>query len=149
MVYRIRYLLAIVTALILLNSCKKAVAPIQQNIAEQYFEQNILNKDFIVKLASDNGSDLTTDYNGYKFRLFKNTMLDGPMTGVRNGDTVRGTWSSNTDYGKLIINLTLPSAPAEFEFINRPWRFTRKALPVMELAPWGTTEAKILHMERQ
>ena len=149
MAYRSRLLLAIITALILLAACKKTVAPIQQNLAEQYFEQNILNKDFIVKLATDTGVDLTGNYTGYKFRLTKNTMYDGPMTGIRNGVTISGTWTSNADYGKLIISLTSPAAPAEFSFINRSWRFTRKALPIMELAPWGSTDPKILHMERQ
>ena len=48
---------------------------------------------------------------------------------------------------KLVI--TLPTTPSIFVFLNREWRFTKKALPEMELAPWGTTEPLVLHMLRQ
>lgn len=151
MFFRSRFLIALLAAIVLLaTSCKKSIVePIQVNILEQYFEQNILNNDFIVSLAQDNGTDITADYAGYKFRLLKNTYYDGPMTGTRNGVVITGTWSSNEDYSKLQISLTQPATPPEFGFLNRAWRFTRKALPVMELAPWGTTDPKVLHMQRQ
>ena len=149
---KLQRLLLIATGFILLvtTSCKKTVVdPIQENILEQYFEQNILNRDFIVLLATDNGTTLTPSYDGYKFRLLKNTLYDGVMTGTKGGITYTGTWSSNSDYGQLVISLTNPSIPSEFIFLNRAWRFTQKAVPVMKLAPWGTTDAKVLHMERQ
>ncbi len=150
MLFSRRYLLAIVAALILLiSSCKKTVEPITENILQQYFEQNILNKDYIVKLATDTGVILTSNYEGYRFRLLQNTLLDGPMTATKNGMVLNGSWSCNEDYSKLTINFSIPAAPPEFSFIVRSWKFTRKAIPVMELAPWGTTDPKILHMERQ
>jgi hypothetical protein len=148
-VYRLRYIIAILVSLILITTgCKKAQEAYVANVFEQYFEQNILNRDFIVNFASDQGNDITTQFNGYIFRLSKNTYYDGPMTATKDGVTTTGTWSSNSDYGKLIINLNQPSTPTEFNFINREWRFTEKALPIMKLAPWGSTAAIELHMER-
>ncbi len=86
---------------------------------------------------------------GYNFILTKTTSFyDGPMTGTKAGITYSGTWTSNDDYSKLVINLTGTPTPAEFNFINRPWKFTKKAFPIMELSPWGSTDPKILHMER-
>ncbi len=120
-----------------------------ENILEQYFELNILNNDFIVKYAMDTSNNLTAQYHGYIFRLYRNTLYDGPMTAVKDGITYNGTWASNEDYGKLVINLSHPTNPNVFRFLNRQWRFTRKALPLMELAPWGSTDPKVLHMERQ
>ncbi len=149
--YKSRLLIAVLISILLLaNSCKKNAATdqITQNVLEQYFELNILNRDFIVILATDNGTDLTSQYNGFVFRLFKNTLYDGPMTGIKNGVTYNGTWSCNEDYSKLSININQPAPPASFSFLNRNWKFTRKAVPVMELAPWGTTDPKVLHMER-
>jgi hypothetical protein len=144
-----RIFIAIACAIILLfASCKKSVpVQAQQTILEQYFEQNILGRDFTVKFATDNGSDLTAQYNGYLFKLVKSTLLNGPMTATKGGTTYNGTWSCNDDYSKLTI--ALPAAPAEFGFLTREWKFTKKAIPVMELAPWGTLEPKVLHMERQ
>jgi hypothetical protein len=70
------------------------------------------------------------------------------MTAIKNGVTYSGTWACNSDYGKLTINITQPSVPAEIGFLNREWRFTKKDLPVMELAPWGSTAPIVLHMRR-
>jgi hypothetical protein len=146
-----RLFIAVTIAAILLlfaSSCKKTIAAeAQQSVLEQYFEQNILGKDFTVHLATDNGTDLTSQYNGYFFRLIKSTLLNGPMTATKGGVVYNGTWSCNDDYSKLTI--TLPISPAEFGFLIREWKFTKKAVPIMELAPWGSLEPKVLHMQRQ
>lgn len=135
------------TCLLFFSGCSKsAIEAAQTTYAQQQFEDNILNKNFRVYLATDNGADLTAQYTGYTYLLLKSTYYNGPMTAVKNGITYNGTWSSNDDYSKLVI--TFPSTPAEFIFLNREWKFTKKALPIMELAPWGTLEPKVLHMER-
>ena len=148
--FRLRYIIAVLFAILLLaTSCKKTKDQITQSILQQYFETNILNRDFKVKLATDNGTDLTSQYTDEVFRLLKNTDYDGPMTGVKSGVTYTGTWSCNEDFSKLTINITQPTIPAEFVWLNRAWKFTKKAVPVMELAPWGNLNPQVLHMERQ
>jgi hypothetical protein len=150
--YRSRFIIAITIAVILLcSSCSKnpfaaAINQPGQTFLQQYFEDNILNRDFKVQLATDSTADLTAQYSGYTFKLTKNTMINGPMTAVNGSVIYSGTWSSNDDYSKLVI--TLPASVPSFIFLNREWRFTKKAVPIMELAPWGTTEPKVLHMER-
>ncbi|MBS1732309.1 MAG: hypothetical protein JST02_03345 [Bacteroidetes bacterium] len=147
--YRSRYIIAVLFAIILLaTSCKKTQDKITENILQQYFETNILNRDFKVKLATDTARDLTTQYEGQTFRLLKNTNYDGPMVAKKNGVEYNGNWSCNEDFSKLTININQGSIPVEFNFLNRAWRFTKKAVPVMELAPWGSTDPKVLHMER-
>jgi len=116
-------------------------------ILEQYFEANVLNQNFIINLASDNGTDITANYNGYTFKMLKTDYYHGPAQATKGANTYTGTWSSNSDYSKLVI--TLPNTPTEFVFLNREWRFTKKAFPQMELAPWGTTEPLVLHMIKQ
>jgi len=128
--------------------CKKAKENVSQDILQQYFETNILNRDFKVKLATQNGTDLTSNYTGYVFRLLETTVYNGDMTAIRNDSTYSGTWNTNNDFSKLTINLSIPIIPQSFIFLNRSWRFTKKALPVMELAPWGSSEDIVLHMER-
>ena len=150
--YKGRFIVAIAFALMLLlsSSCKKlAVAAGSRSQLEALFEENILNKNFVVHHAIDNGIDITSQYSGYTFILTKTTSFyEGPMTGTKAGVTYTGTWTSNDDYSKLIINLSSPTPPAEFNFLNRSWKFTKKALPILELAPWGSTEPKVLKMER-
>jgi hypothetical protein len=149
LVYKSRFIIAIVFALLLLllGSCSKnTVTEQQQNILQQYFEENILNRDFSVHFASDDGTDITTQFSGYTFKLLKSTLVNGSMTAIIGTTTYTGTWSCNEDYSKLVI--TLPTAVSAFTFLNREWKFTKKAIPTMELAPWGTTEPDVLHMLR-
>src|SRR5258705_3079016 len=127
------FITALTMLFIFSNCSKSAVEAVQQSAYEKQFEDNILNKNFRVHLAVDNGTDLTTQYSGYTYILYKATYYNGPMTAVKNGITYNGTWSSNEDYSKLVISF--PSAPAEFVFLNRDWKFTKKSLPIMELAP--------------
>ena len=147
--YRSRYIIVILfSAILLLSGCSKTggISALQQDIFQQFFEQNILNHDYKVQLATDNGGDITSQYNGYIFRMMKNTSYDGTFTATNGLASYTGNWSCNSDYSKL--SLSLPSTPPEFIFLTRDWRFTKKDITLMELAPWGTTEPKVLHMER-
>jgi len=148
--YKWRFVIALFFAIIilLLQGCGKNEVTPTQDLYQQYFEQNVLNSDFKVSLATDNGSDSTLKYEGWVFRLLKNTYFNGPMTAVKNGVTYSGTWECNDDYGKLTININQPTVPASFTFINRQWRFTKKDLPTMQFAPWGSTAPVVLHMTR-
>ena len=144
---------ALVSILLCSFGCKKATDAKTADILEQYFEQNVLNRDFKVNLATDTARILTPQYDGYIFRLEKdgttNSNTTGPMTSKKNGIvSCTGTWACTEEFGKLNIHLTQPAIPAEFIFINRDWRFTEKAFPVMKLAPWGNTAPKVLYMER-
>jgi hypothetical protein len=150
LIYKSRFIIALGFALlILISSCAKnpLIQQQQQNILQQYFEDNILNNNFTVHLAIDNGTDITTQFSRYKFKLLKASLLNGPMTATTDSTTYTGSWNCNEDYSKLQI--TLPNTVAAFNFLNREWKFTKKAVPIMELAPWGTTEPLVLHMERQ
>ncbi|MGF2412290.1 MAG: hypothetical protein ACQUYJ_08190, partial [Ferruginibacter sp.] len=147
-VYRSRFVIAVaIAALLLLIGCSKEdLIEKNRGLLEQYFEDSVLGKDFKVRLATDSGVNLTTQFNSYTFKLIKNTLLDGPMTANNGTTALTGTWSCNDDYSKLVI--TLPNTVTAFTFLNREWRFTKKAIPILELAPWGTTDPKILHMEK-
>ena len=147
-IYRFRFVIALgLAAVLLLSGCgKDALTEVNKSLLEQYFEDNILNKDFNVEMATDNGTNITAQFSGYTFVLAKNTLRDGPMTATMGSTVLTGTWSANEDYSKLVISL--PNSVTAFSFLNREWKFTKKAIPIMELAPWGTTEPKVLHMQR-
>jgi hypothetical protein len=127
-------------------SCKKGEGDTNA-LLEKYFETNILTRDFVVSYAKDFSTDVTSKYEGYIFVLTKEDLYHGPMTATKNGTTYTGSWSSNSDYSKLII--TLPDTPEEFKFLTRQWRFTSKNLPTLKLAPWTTRDPVELHMLRK
>ncbi|MCO6497765.1 MAG: hypothetical protein J5I50_08905 [Chitinophagaceae bacterium] len=124
--------------LLVLISCKKSEDQ-PGTIFEQYFEKQVLNRPYIITNANDRGNDITAQYAGYEFVLGKgNDYYNGPLIATKGTSRYEGTWSSNEDYGKLIISL--PSPPGEFEFLTRSWRFTSKNIPTLKFAPWGSTE---------
>ena len=133
--FSINFLSFIFCAFILF-SCKKndATNTGTGTLVEQLFESEILNHDFIVNLAYDGSTDITTTYNGYTFRLLKTDYYNGPLQVKKGTNTYMGTWSSNSDYSKLTI--TLPSTPSDFVFLTKEWRFISKNLPQLKLSPW-------------
>ena len=139
-------------AVYFLTSCSKELQNAvngtgTSSLLEKYFETNVLNQIFLINLATDNGVDITAKYSGYTFKMLKTDYYHGPTEITKGSIVYYGTWSCNSDYSKLV--LTLPNTPSEFVFLTREWRFTKKAFPQMELAPWGTTEPLVLHMLKQ
>ena len=148
--YKVRFIIAIIFAVLLLlfmSSCSKPAA--NNPLLQTFFVANVFNRDFIVQFASDSGVDITSQYVRDTFVLKTDTSnFNGVITGSHNGTVYAGTWSSNSDYSELIINLATSSTPSEYVFLTRAWRFTKKDIPVMQLAPWGSTDPKVLYMQQ-
>lgn len=127
-------------------SCGKK-DPQQSLPLEQFFETNVLNRNFVVSLAQDSSGDITSDYSGYIFVLLKTDFYHGPLKVTKGSAEYDGTWTADSDYGKLTI--ALPDTPQIFQFLTRDWRFVKKDIPTLQLAPWGTTQPYLLNMTRQ
>lgn len=140
-----KYFLILLLSPVFFVSCKKDNN--RASLQEKLFEQNLLNQNFVVSFADDNGIVLTPNYTGYIFILEKIDYYHGPMKAIKNGITYPGTWSSNDDYGKLII--TLPDTPAELKFLSREWRFKSKSFSLLKLAPWGQGDGINVHLSKE
>ncbi len=139
-------ILSLVFMIFFCVSCKKS-NPANSLPLEQFFETNILNRNFVVTLAQDSSGDITSQYNGYIFVLLETDLYHGPLKATSGSAEYEGTWSADSDYGKLTI--TLPDTPQVFQFLTRDWRFVKKDIPTLQLAPWGTTQPYLLNMTRQ
>jgi hypothetical protein len=137
----------VLSLLMLCSGCKKTLDAANKTLLEKYFETNVLTRNFIVSLAQDSTADLTQDYSGDVFVLLKTDLYHGSLQATKGGVVYTGSWSCNSDYGQLTI--VLPNPPPEFAFLSRAWRFTKKDIPTMELAPWGSSAPIVLHMTRQ
>ncbi|MEO9021476.1 MAG: hypothetical protein ABI237_01900 [Ginsengibacter sp.] len=114
---------------------------------QQFFETNILNRNYVVSLAKDSSGDITSAYNGYIFVLQKTDFYHGSLKVTIGSTGYNGTWSCDNDYGRLTI--TLPDVPSEFKFLTRDWRFVKKGIPTLQFAPWGTSQPYLLNMTRK
>jgi len=128
-------------------SCKKAIQNISQSEIEKLFNKNVIGHNFTVTLAKDSTEDLTSQFTGFLFVLLKTDSYHGPLQATKSGNTYMGTWSTNDDYSKLTIGL--PDSIPEFVFLNRSWRFTKKDVPTLKLAPWGSSDPLVLYMTGQ
>jgi hypothetical protein len=128
-------------------SCKKAIQNAEQSLLEKYFEKYVIGNNFVVTLAKDSSNDITSEYAGYTFVLLKTDLYHGPLQAKNGSNQYMGTWSSNDDYSKLII--VLPDSVPVFHFLARSWRFTKKANPTLQLAPWGSNAPIVLYMTHQ
>jgi hypothetical protein len=132
---------------ILCFSCKKTLENLDQSLLEKYFEKYVIGSDFVVTLAKDSSTDITSMYDGYKFVLLKTDLYHGPLRATYGASEYYGTWATNSDYSKL--DISLPDSIAGFSFLSRSWRFTKKTNPTLQLAPWGSTAPLVLYMTRQ
>lgn len=104
---------------------------------QAFFETYILGKDIRVSVARFEGRDTTALLSPYTFKLHKNTYYDGPFTAISASDTFTGTWQSNSDYSKLILDIKQNTA---LEWISISWKFKSKTMTSLELIPWFDTD---------
>ena len=134
-------------SLVLCFSCKKTLQNLDQSLLQKYFEKYVIGSDFVVSLAVDSTTDITSMYTGYKFVLLETDLYHGPLKATNGSNQYYGTWTTNSDYSKL--DISLPDSIPGFPFLSRSWRFTKKENPTLQLAPWGSTAPLVLHMTRQ
>ncbi|MEO8853417.1 MAG: hypothetical protein ABI359_06540 [Ginsengibacter sp.] len=139
--------LVLLISILISFSCKKAIQNAEQSLLQKYFDTYVIGNNFTVTLATDSATDITADYSGYTFVLLKTDEYHGPLQANKGAVQYMGTWSSNDDYSKL--DISLPDSIPVFTFLTRSWRFTKKANPTLQLAPWGSDEPLVLNMTHQ
>lgn len=145
-----KYQILAISFFILLSCSKEPQNGVKPTDAEQYWETNVINKDFKVSKAINNGTDITASFNSWTFRMLKTDYYKGQVQASNGMDIYTGFWNCNNDYSKLEIKFPLPpTAPALFGFLNREWKFTKTAIPLLEFGPWMGTDAVVLHLLRK
>lgn len=139
--------LILVTCVVFSLSCKKTIQEAERSLLDKYFEKYVIGNNFTITLAKDSSNDITSDYVGYAFVLLKTDLFHGPLKATKGNAQYMGTWATNDDYSKL--DISLPDSVPEFRFLARSWRFTKKANPTLQLAPWGSNAPLVLHMTHQ
>ena len=137
--------------LLTLSNCKKIeLLTGGQSAMEKFFADNVLDKNFVVSFASDSTANITNTFDGYTFKFSKTTSFyEGTISAAKTGAIFTGNWSINSDFSKLVINLTTPAIPVELVFLNRAWKFTKKDLEYMILAPWYDDNGpKVLNIKK-
>lgn len=99
-------------------SCKKLIQQQEQNAAMNI----ITNGVWYVQNYKENGTDITTSFNGYVFQ-FKQ---DGTVVGTKDSISVSGTWVPNINNYTITSNFPNPISP--LEKLNAVWKITDSSI---------------------
>ncbi len=133
-------LFTLFTVLILFSGCKKAV----ENIAEDLVIKAMTDGQWVITSFTQNGTDITSSFSGYKFQYYSNRTVDA----IKNGVTERtGNWDGNATNMTTWANF--PGAPNPISLINGTWNITRNSWTYVEASQTNGTEVKTLRLDKQ
>lgn len=132
-------ILPIFFLLFTMAACKKAI--------EKYKENAVItamtNGQWQITKFERNGSDVTNDFNGYKFQYYKNYTVDA----IKNGAVEKtGTWDG--DPGNMSIMANFPGAAHPLTLINGNWHIDNNSWTYVVASQTLVGETKKLRLEK-
>ncbi|MGC4104096.1 hypothetical protein [Ferruginibacter sp.] len=100
--------------------------------AKEYFVNNMLNKELVVPLATDNNVNITAKFDGMSFAFTDTTALAGVATASNGLLSVKGTWTVDAGYEN--ISFSFPTnIIADLAFTNKQWHFINRDSATVKL----------------
>ncbi len=94
------------------SGCKKAI----ENKKQDLIIEAMTNGQWSITSFTLNGSNITSDFSGYKFQYFSNKTVDA----IKNGAVVKtGTWDG--DANTMTTSADFPAAVNPLLYINGSW----------------------------
>jgi hypothetical protein len=125
--------------LLLLSGCKKAI----ENVQEDLVIRAMTDGEWVINGFTLNGSTITSDFTGYKFKYYSNRTVDA----IKNGSVEKtGTWEGNAT--TMIISANFPAATYPLNLINGSWLVTRNGWTYVEATQTAGSEVKTLRLDK-
>jgi hypothetical protein len=126
-------------AVLALSGCKKAI----EQIAEDMVIKAMTDGQWVITSFTQNGVDITNDFNGYKFQYYENRTVDA----IKNGTLERtGIW--NGDATKMTTYANFSGAPNPIALINGSWNITNSGWTYVVANQTNGTEVKTLRLDK-
>ena len=126
--------------LIVLGSCKKAV----EKIGEDLVVKAMTEGQWKITKFTQNGTDITSSFSGYKFQYYSNKTVDA----ILNGTTERtGSWDGNAS--AMTTYASFPGASNPISLINGTWNITKNSWTYVEATQTNGAETKTLRLDKQ
>lgn len=126
--------------LIFFSGCKKT----QEKIAEDLVIQAMTSGQWVITKFTQNGTDITTSFSGYKFQYYSNRTVDAFNNGVKE---YTGNW--NGDAAAMTTWADFPSAGTPISLINGTWNITNNGWTYVEAKQTNGAEIKTLRLDKQ
>ncbi|HYM95241.1 MAG TPA: hypothetical protein VET23_13960, partial [Chitinophagaceae bacterium] len=105
-------ILTITILVFCLAGCKKAV----QQVLQDAVIKAMTDGQWAITNFTQNGTDITTDFSGYKFQYYSNKTVDA----IKNGMVEKtGSWDGSTT--TMTTSADFPNATAPLSLINGSW----------------------------
>ena len=125
---------------LILGSCKKTA----EKIGEDLVIKAMTDGQWKVTKFTQNGTDITTSFSGYKFQYYSNKTVDA----ILNGTTERtGNWDGNAYAMTTWAEFT--GAPNPISLINGTWNITKNSWTYVEATQTNGGDTKTLRLDKQ
>ena len=136
------------TAPVLLSSCDKDDDDETSSsaTAKEYFANNMVNRELVVPLATDNSVDITAKFDGLTFTFTDTATYAGTATASNNILTVRGTYAIDAAYDNITFSFPT-NILADLAFTNKQWHFTNRDSATIKLN--AVSETDVIYFKRK
>ena len=135
-----KQLTLIVLCFILLPGCKKSI----EKLGEDAILNAMTDGQWVITSFTSNGTNITSDFSGYKFQYFKNYTVNA----IKNGSIEKtGTWDG--DATTMSISAEFPNAVNPLLLINGTWHITDNSWTYVKATLTVGSEVRTLRLDKQ
>ena len=132
--------LLILLACLSFFSCHKVV----ENAAENAILNAMTDGQWVVTTFTTNGTDITSDFSGYKFQYHRDYTVDA----IKNGAIEKtGTWAADANAMNITGNFT--NAVNPLLLINGVWHITDNSWTYVKATMTIGSETRTLRLDKQ
>lgn len=114
-----------------------------ERIAEDMVVKAMTDGQWVITNFTVNGTDITTDFTGYKFQYYSNRTVDA----FKNSALERtGTWDG--DANTMTTWASFPGAPNPISLINGSWLINDSDWTFVEATQTNGSEVKTMRLEK-
>ena len=125
---------------VIFSSCDKAV----EKIGEDLVIKAMTDGQWKITKFTQNGTDITSGFSGYKFQYHSNKTVDA----ILNGTTERtGIWDGNAV--AMTTYASFPGASNPISLIDGTWNITKNSWTYVEASQTNGGETKTLRLDKQ
>jgi len=132
-------LLPVLCLIVVFSGCKKTIQKAQQDL----IIKAMTDGQWTVTSFTQNGSDITTNFDGYKFQYYSDKTVDA----IKNGTVEKkGNWDGEASTMTTWANFTNAIAP--LSLINGSWHITNNSWTFVVASQTIGSETKTMRLDK-
>ncbi len=133
-------LIPLLLLLLILGSCEKTV----EKVGEDLVIKAMTDGQWKITKFTQNSTDITSSFSGYKFQYYSNKTVDAILNGVKERS---GNWDGNASAQTTWADF--PGSPTPISLINGTWNITNNGWTYVEATQTNGTEIKTMRLDKQ